>query len=258
MDRNGDPIDNNVYRNFQWSFGGAGQPVALCIWHEEIDWDSAPPMQVGNTKLQQEELTELVDAATTLSVKARLGIKVRRTRDFQNALYDAKSHGLAVRVILLDGQRTEIAEAADYLSRVKARELDPVSWYVHECDPVTGSYKLVRGLKAPPPLVKDPFEGLVDPGLDPTFQDFVNTLDETEREAMIKARVGQGQFRKALIDRWHGCSVTGCAAFDILVAGHIKPWEQVLHAGRAARCGQWAAPDAKLRPSLRRRTTHLR
>lgn len=228
VDRNGEPIDNNVYRNFQWSFGGGGQPVALCIWHDEIDWDSVPPAQAGNTRSQQEELNALSDKATAPGVKSRLGIKVRRTRDFQNALYEAKSHGLAVRVILLDGQRTDIGDAADESSRVRARELDPIPWYVHECDPVTGSYRLVRGQTPPPILVKDPFEGIVDPGLDPAFQDFVATLGETEREAMIKARVGQGQFRQALIARWHGCAVTGCAAFDILVASHIKPWSKCL------------------------------
>lgn len=228
VDKNGDPIENNVYRNFQWSFGGAGQPVALCIWHEEIDWDSDPPVRVGNTRSQQEELNALADKATAPGVKSRLGIKVRRTRDFYNALYDAKSHGLAVRAILLDGERTEIVDAADDSSHVKARELDTVPWYVHECDPVTGSYKLVRGQKPPPAAVKDPFEGIVDPGLDPSFQDFVATLDETEREAMIKARVGQGQFREALIARWQGCSITGCTVYSVLIASHIKPWSKCL------------------------------
>lgn len=228
VDRNGEPIDNNVYRNFQWSFGGSGQPVALCIWHDEIDWNSDPPVLVGNTKSFQDDLNALANKATTLGVKARLGIKIRRTRDFQNALYDAKAHRLAVRAILLDGDRTEIVDAADDSSRVKARELDPLEWYVHECDPITGLYKLVRGLKPPPIVKQDPFVGIVDPGLDPLFQDFVATLGETEREAVIKARVGQGSFRDAVIARWQGCSITGCTAHDVLIASHIKPWSKCL------------------------------
>ena len=226
VDKNGDPVDNNVYRNFQWSFGGVGQPVALCIWHEEIDWEADPPIQVGNTRLQQQELNALADTAAAPGVKGRLSIKIRRTRDFQNALYDAKSHGLAVRAILLDGDRTEILDAADESSRVKARELDPVTWYVHECDPVTGSYRLVRGQKPPTAAVVDPFADIVDPGLNTDFQDFVSTLNETERNAMIKARVGQGQFRDALITRWQGCSVTGCNSYDLLIASHVKPWSK--------------------------------
>lgn len=231
VDRNGEPIDNNVYRNFQWSFGGAGQPVALCIWHEEIDWASAPPVLLGNTKSFQDDLNALANKATSAGVKSRLGIKIRRTRDFQNALYDAKSHDLAVRAILLAGDRTEVNDAADDSSRVKARELDPVPWYVHECNPITGSYKLLRGQKPPQAVEKDPFVGIVDPGLDPSFQDFVATLGETEREALIKARVGQGAFRDAVIARWQGCSITGCTAHDVLIASHIKPWSKCLTPG---------------------------
>lgn len=228
VDRNGEPIDNNVYRNFQWSFGGKGEPVALCIWHEEIGWSCAPPILVGNTKAAQAELNALADRATESGVKSRLGIKVRRMRDFQNAIYDARAHALPVRAILLVGDRTAIADAADDSSKVKARALDPVPWYAHEFNPMTGEYKLVRGMEAPPVVTRDPFAGIVDPGLDPAFQDFVSTLDETEREAVIKARVGQGAFRQALIERWKGCSVTQCATHEVLVASHIKPWSKCL------------------------------
>jgi len=47
---------------------------------------------------------------------------------------------------------------------------------------------------------------------------------EKDREAIIKARIGQGEFRKRLIHFWGGCSVTGCDCLEILVASHIKPW----------------------------------
>lgn len=50
-------------------------------------------------------------------------------------------------------------------------------------------------------------------------------LDETERDAVIRARVGQGQFRGAVIERWGGrCAVTGVDFLPALVASHIKPW----------------------------------
>ena len=39
------------------------------------------------------------------------------------------------------------------------------------------------------------------------------------------ARVGQGKFRKELIEYWNGCSITTFKRFDILVASHIKPWK---------------------------------
>lgn len=50
-------------------------------------------------------------------------------------------------------------------------------------------------------------------------------LSETQREAVIMARVGQGVFRDRLIDAWEGCcSVTGTSVLPALVASHIKPW----------------------------------
>jgi len=51
-------------------------------------------------------------------------------------------------------------------------------------------------------------------------------LSSTEREAIVKARIGQGQFRDSLINYWSACSVTGCSAKKLLRASHIKPWSQ--------------------------------
>lgn len=52
------------------------------------------------------------------------------------------------------------------------------------------------------------------------------TLTPTEKEAIIKARVGQGVFRQKLIEYWKGCSVTQCRTYPLLVASHIKPWKK--------------------------------
>ncbi len=51
-------------------------------------------------------------------------------------------------------------------------------------------------------------------------------LSTTEREAIIRARVGQGQFRQRLIEYWQGCAVTGCSETALLRASHIKPWSE--------------------------------
>ncbi len=48
---------------------------------------------------------------------------------------------------------------------------------------------------------------------------------ETEREEIVRARVGQGRFRKALLDYWGGCAVTGAFVPEILRASHVKPWK---------------------------------
>lgn len=51
-----------------------------------------------------------------------------------------------------------------------------------------------------------------------------NSIDETEKEAIIRARIGQGLFRNRLLSYWAGCSITGCKLTNILIASHIKPW----------------------------------
>lgn len=52
------------------------------------------------------------------------------------------------------------------------------------------------------------------------------SLPIKEREAIVKARVGQGQFRQSLIKHWSQCAVTACSEIPLLRASHIKPWSK--------------------------------
>jgi hypothetical protein len=49
---------------------------------------------------------------------------------------------------------------------------------------------------------------------------------EVEREAVIKARIGQGKFRVDVITLWGSCAVTGCSLAKVLNASHIVPWAE--------------------------------
>lgn len=51
------------------------------------------------------------------------------------------------------------------------------------------------------------------------------SLSGTERDAIVKSRIGQGQFRDSLINYWSACAVTGCKDARLLTASHIKPWK---------------------------------
>jgi hypothetical protein len=49
----------------------------------------------------------------------------------------------------------------------------------------------------------------------------------TEREAIVRQRVGQDVYRQALLDYWQGrCAVTGIAVSEVLRASHAKPWAE--------------------------------
>jgi len=50
-------------------------------------------------------------------------------------------------------------------------------------------------------------------------------LQSTEALRMVKQRIGQDVYRKALMDYWSGaCAVTGLAIPEMLRASHAKPW----------------------------------
>jgi len=52
-----------------------------------------------------------------------------------------------------------------------------------------------------------------------------DTLEETERRAIVKSRIGQGIFRKELIKKYDSrCIITGINEKKLLIASHIKPW----------------------------------
>lgn len=55
-------------------------------------------------------------------------------------------------------------------------------------------------------------------------QSTLDKLLETTRKAIVDARIGQGVFRRELIEVWGGCAVTGCAVLKLLRASHMKPW----------------------------------
>ena len=50
------------------------------------------------------------------------------------------------------------------------------------------------------------------------------SLKDTEKKAIVLSRIGQGTFRKELINYWGRCSVSGITSTWILIASHIKPW----------------------------------
>lgn len=49
-------------------------------------------------------------------------------------------------------------------------------------------------------------------------------ISETEKNCLVKSRIGQGIFRQKLVDYWNCCAITGFKDVNLLVASHIKPW----------------------------------
>ncbi|MFD2924485.1 HNH endonuclease [Halobacillus naozhouensis] len=51
-------------------------------------------------------------------------------------------------------------------------------------------------------------------------------ITETEQEQLIKSRIGQSTFKKALLNIEKKCKLCGVSDERFLVASHIKPWSQ--------------------------------
>ena len=49
-------------------------------------------------------------------------------------------------------------------------------------------------------------------------------ISTTERESIVKARIGQGKFREQLLAKYGACIISGINISKALVASHIKPW----------------------------------
>lgn len=66
--------------------------------------------------------------------------------------------------------------------------------------------------------IDDPFADLV------SSETQLSQVPSTTKDALIKARIGQGLYRDRLIEYWGGCAVTECKTIELLVASHSKPW----------------------------------
>ncbi|WP_427071281.1 HNH endonuclease [Lysinibacillus fusiformis] len=49
-------------------------------------------------------------------------------------------------------------------------------------------------------------------------------IPQTEKERLIKGRIGQGKFKRLLIERECKCALCGVTDPRVLIASHIKPW----------------------------------
>jgi len=51
-------------------------------------------------------------------------------------------------------------------------------------------------------------------------------IEATERDQIVKSRIGQGSFRKKLEANGSSCKICGLNKNNLLIASHIKPWSE--------------------------------
>ncbi len=58
------------------------------------------------------------------------------------------------------------------------------------------------------------------------------TITNTEKEQVVKLRIGQSTFKDHLLQRECKCAICGITDKNFLIASHIKPWSKSTHAER--------------------------
>ena len=196
-------------RNQRWSWGAVhpqtGQ-IFLRVWEHDIEhdgdgervsimWEGASKRSSGyQERLEQIELLRGGAGGFGVVCKA----------DGADAGPPRTTRSMDQRVLLRFGKVFEEG------SRVFARIVDRVP--VDELEVVTGPGATLFG----------DLEQLRE-----------RAIEETTKQSLTEARLGQGAFRAAVMERWgHRCAVTGVSTLQAIRASHVKPWADANDAER--------------------------
>ena len=216
---------------YDWVFTERTDKFTFCLWHNECGEDGQSIYYKGNVRadLQRGEVE---------------GPRRNRADAFDTAVQRAFFRKVPVRVVFVDGYTRQARD--DAASKVGTRLLDPNSWRIASYNYDTGEFVFRRlddeaVLSAPTPSGQSEAlhtsaapsdDGSQDGATSDLAKDIADIythphLQETERQALVQARIGQGEFRRQLMDTWDGrCAVTGCDLAEILRASHCNPWSK--------------------------------
>ena len=146
--KNGNPVKKpraNPKFCYEWSFGGGDEPIALCIWHKDLQ--ALDDQIFCHDNLQtfaiQLEAREK-DSTSSNKVKSRARSQAQRARKFDQQIAKAYKLNLPIRSIILRGTESNTNRPGDNTSKVDFRLLDPVPWHI-ETYSSNGEFRLVRG-----------------------------------------------------------------------------------------------------------------
>lgn len=136
---------------YNWSFGGNGEPVVVCLWHNELKIDAGQIVYADNLREHAASLQKISNIhGEEQEVRNRAQTQARRALKLDAAIAGAsKSNGI-VRVIVNEGFQRAADRIGLESSEVEARMLDNLAWRVAEYDNVNGRLRLARNdIEAP-------------------------------------------------------------------------------------------------------------
>src|SRR5262245_10313793 len=181
-----------------WGAVDRGNRIFLRVWRDQIqtrenrewvqvDWDTAPPRAFG-TKERRGHLAQLADRMPAFAVVcSRRAPGVGKIASFDQG------------TLLQFGALSKVSRKtyAQIVARVPVKEIVPQR---------RGEGALLNDVEN----IKQREE-----------------IDRTTQRALIDARLGQGRFRRDVLQLWsHRCAVTGSRTSEAINASHIKPWRE--------------------------------
>lgn len=154
------------------------------------------------------------------------GRALHRVAPYRNPAYEASVHPTKLRGIN-HRRRVDDLPVGPAGLQALAEIVESFCVYVRK---VLAGESVLTAPPAPSPLGAAPAPALWQEAED-DLSAYVASLDtrpleESERSALVKQRIGQGWFREQLAQRWKRCPLTNCSVPQLLVASHIVPWAQ--------------------------------
>lgn len=192
---------------YDWEFSEGERKFTFCLWFSDCEEDASGIFQRGNMRV-------------AIRSGQLSGPRQRRAEAFDTGVQKAFFKKVPVRVVVVDGYPRQLED--DEASKVATRLLDENWWSISSYDYKTGDF-VFRRLEAV--AGEDAWEEDFQLAQDIADIEAQTNVPATVREALVQARVGQGEFRRKLLARWgNSCAVTGCNLKEVLRASHCKPW----------------------------------
>lgn len=203
----------NPHYCYEWAFGGADQPTALCVWHRAIKVGRDAIEYADNLRRFALRLDEIaIEPRNPADVRSRARDQAKRARSFDSLLQRACRRLAPIRVILLEGDDKGAEQLGWNASKVRYRALDVESWYVRSYSNDDGAFELVRGIQPSEDGQRSSKNGIAE--------DFVDQFslpaqaERIKREATVIPR--SQEVRRRALERAGGfCEFCGARGFTL-------------------------------------------
>jgi hypothetical protein len=145
----------------------------------------------------------------------------------ESIILGSARHPLQVEVTLTNGQYRLLFDNAKQQLLNELKRNFPVQNREVVIDAVQSMAQVFKRAAALAHALPNQAENDFETALSAELNKLPDSIKNTEVERMVRQRVGQDTYRKAMLEYWGGaCAVTGVAMPEVLRASHALPWAE--------------------------------